>query len=75
MTQWKDKKQKADTERLGLFSYPVLMAADIMLYKSTHVPVGDDQEQHLELCQRTVSAFNNVTKIFDNTSPLSKYVC
>lgn len=59
MTQWKTKKQKADAERLGLFAYPVLMAADILLYRATHVPVGDDQEQHLELCQHIASSFNN----------------
>lgn len=59
MTQWKTKKKKAESQRLGLFAYPVLMAADIMLYKTTHVPVGDDQEQHLELCKRIVATFNN----------------
>jgi len=52
MTQFKDKAGK-DAERagLGLFAYPVLMAADILLYKATHVPVGDDQKQHLELAR------------------------
>lgn len=51
MTQWKDKKakQKNRSAMLGLLSYPVLMSADILLYQATHVPVGDDQRQHLEL--------------------------
>ena len=50
MTQFKEKAGK-DKEKasVGLYSYPVLMAADILLYDSTHVPVGDDQKQHLEL--------------------------
>ena len=52
MTQFKEKAGK-DKEKasVGLYSYPVLMAADILLYDSTHVPVGDDQKQHLELCR------------------------
>ena len=59
MTQFKDKAGK-NKERapLGLYSYPVLMAADILLYKSTHVPVGDDQKQHLELSRDIAQAFN-----------------
>jgi tryptophanyl-tRNA synthetase len=59
MTQFKDKAGK-NTERvgLGLFAYPVLMAADILLYKATHVPVGDDQKQHLELARELASTFN-----------------
>ena len=59
MTQFKDKAGK-NKERapLGLYSYPVLMAADILLYKSTHVPVGEDQKQHLELCRDIAQAFN-----------------
>ena len=52
MTQFKEKAGK-DKEKasIGLYSYPVLMAADILLYDTTHVPVGDDQKQHLELCR------------------------
>ena len=52
MTQFKEKAGK-DKEKasVGLYSYPVLMAADILLYDATHVPVGDDQKQHLELCR------------------------
>ncbi|MGI9395360.1 MAG: tryptophan--tRNA ligase, partial [Boseongicola sp.] len=50
MTQWKDKAGKnAENASLGLFGYPALMAADILLYHATHVPVGEDQKQHLEL--------------------------
>ncbi|MCB1532557.1 MAG: tryptophan--tRNA ligase [Alphaproteobacteria bacterium] len=59
MTQFKDKAGKnAERAGLGLFSYPVLMAADILLYKATHVPVGDDQKQHLELSRELASTFN-----------------
>ena len=52
MTQFKEKAGK-DKEKasVGLYSYPVLMAADILLYDSTHVPVGDDQKQHLEFVE------------------------
>ncbi len=59
MTQFKDKAGKnKEKAPLGLYSYPVLMAADILLYKSTHVPVGDDQKQHLELSRDIAQAFN-----------------
>jgi tryptophanyl-tRNA synthetase len=60
MTQFKDKAGKHE-ERVstGLFTYPVLMAADILLYKATHVPVGDDQKQHLELARDIAQKFNN----------------
>jgi tryptophanyl-tRNA synthetase len=59
MTQYKDKSAKnRDLELLGLYSYPVLMAADILLYKATHVPVGEDQKQHLELARDIAGAFN-----------------
>jgi tryptophanyl-tRNA synthetase len=59
MTQFKEKAGK-DKEKavLGLYSYPVLMAADIILYKATHVPVGEDQKQHLELARDIAGAFN-----------------
>ena len=60
MTQFKEKagsdKEKAS---VGLYVYPNLMAADILLYKATHVPVGDDQKQHLELCRDIANKFNN----------------
>jgi tryptophanyl-tRNA synthetase len=61
MTQWKDKTagKNAEAESLGLFAYPSLMAADILLYKATHVPVGDDQKQHLELTRDIATKFNN----------------
>ncbi|MEQ8164911.1 MAG: tryptophan--tRNA ligase, partial [Alphaproteobacteria bacterium] len=59
MTQFKEKAGKArETAALGLFAYPVLMAADILLYKATHVPVGHDQKQHLELSRDIAGAFN-----------------
>lgn len=59
MTQFKDKAGKhKERASLGLFSYPVLMAADILIYKATHVPVGDDQKQHLELAREIASTFN-----------------
>ena len=59
MTQFKDKAGKnAERVGLGLFAYPVLMAADILIYKATHVPVGEDQKQHLELSREIASTFN-----------------
>ena len=60
MTQFKEKAGK-DREKasIGLYSYPVLMAADILLYDTTHVPVGEDQKQHLELCRDIAQKFNN----------------
>ncbi len=60
MTQFKEKAGK-DKEKasVGLYAYPVLMAADILLYDTTHVPVGDDQKQHLELCRDIAQRFNN----------------
>ena len=60
MTQWKDKAGKnAEAASLGLFAYPALMAADILLYHATHVPVGDDQKQHLELTRDIAAKFNH----------------
>lgn len=59
MTQFKEKSERADYVNCGLFTYPVLMAADILLYKATHVPVGEDQIQHLELTREVVRRFNN----------------
>jgi len=59
MTQFKDKAGKhKERAGLGLFAYPVLMAADILIYKATHVPVGEDQKQHLELAREIASTFN-----------------
>ena len=60
MTQFKEKAGK-DREQasIGLYAYPVLMAADILLYDATHVPVGNDQKQHLELCRDIAQKFNN----------------
>ncbi|MEO0693521.1 MAG: tryptophan--tRNA ligase [Pseudomonadota bacterium] len=60
MTQWKDKAGKnSENASLGLFAYPALMAADILLYHATHVPVGEDQKQHLELTRDIATKFNN----------------
>jgi len=59
MTQFKEKAGKShDMAGLGLYAYPVLMAADILVYKATHVPVGEDQKQHLELARDIAGAFN-----------------
>ena len=60
MTQFKEKAGK-DKEKasVGLYTYPILMASDILLYDATHVPVGDDQKQHLELCRDIAQKFNN----------------
>ena len=66
MTQFKEKagrdKEKAS---IGLYSYPILMAADILLYDTTHVPVGEDQKQHLELCRDIAQKFNKDYNIND----------
>lgn len=73
MTQFKDKAGK-NTERtgLGLFAYPVLMAADILIYQATHVPVGQDQKQHLELSREIASTFNTRYEVdfFPQPEPL-----
>jgi len=59
MTQWKDKAGKnREGAAVGLFTYPVLQAADILLYQTTHVPVGEDQKQHLELTRDVAAKFN-----------------
>lgn len=58
MTQWKEKKSIIKDPSVGLLTYPILQAADIMLYKSTLVPVGEDQTQHLELTRDLTRAFN-----------------
>ena len=60
MTQFKDKAGKnAENASLGLFGYPALMAADILIYHATHVPVGEDQKQHLELTRDIAAKFNH----------------
>tara|TARA_B110000967_G_C18714468_1_gene474417 strand:- start:260 stop:940 length:681 start_codon:yes stop_codon:yes gene_type:complete len=73
MTQFKDKAGK-DKEKasVGLYVYPNLMAADILLYKATHVPVGADQKQHLELCRDVAQKFNKDFKknLFPLPEPL-----
>ncbi len=73
MTQFKDKAGKnSENVSLGLFAYPALMAADILLYHATHVPVGDDQKQHLELTRDIAAKFNNDfgTAFFPITEPV-----
>jgi tryptophanyl-tRNA synthetase len=60
MTQFKEKAGKErENASIGLYNYPVLMAADILAYRATHVPVGDDQKQHLELARDIAQKFNN----------------
>jgi tryptophanyl-tRNA synthetase len=59
MTQWKDKAGKnREGASVGLFTYPVLQAADVLVYRATHVPVGEDQKQHLELARDVATKFN-----------------
>ena len=90
MTQFKDKAQKQGTDNasVGLFTYPVLMAADILLYQADAVPVGEDQRQHLELTRNLAQRFNSrfgetfvvpepailkeTAKIYDLQEPTSK---
>ncbi len=73
MTQFKEKAGKhRETSSAGLYVYPNLMAADILLYKATHVPVGEDQKQHLELTRDIAQKFNNDfgVEVFPLTEPL-----
>lgn len=90
MTQFKDKsaKQGADSASVGLFTYPILMAADILVYQADQVPVGEDQRQHLELTRNLAQRFNSrfgdtfvvpegrimkeTAKIYDLQNPTSK---
>ncbi|MEE9453170.1 MAG: tryptophan--tRNA ligase [Paracoccaceae bacterium] len=76
MTQFKDKAGKnAEAVSLGLYAYPSLMAADILLYHATHVPVGDDQKQHVELTRDIAAKFNhdfNAPDFFPITEPLTE---
>ncbi len=75
MTQFKDKAgKKRDNAALGLLAYPTLMAADILLYQTTHVPVGDDQKQHIELTRDIALSFNHRFQkdIFTVPEPLIK---
>ena len=60
MTQYKDKSQRQESVSTGLLAYPVLMAADILLYDATHVPVGEDQKQHVELARNIAERFNRL---------------
>ncbi|MCI5098076.1 MAG: tryptophan--tRNA ligase [Rhodobacteraceae bacterium] len=73
MTQWKDKAGKnQQNASLGLFAYPALMAADILVYHATHVPVGEDQKQHLELTRDIAIKFNHDygVNFFPETEPV-----
>ena len=77
MTQFKEKAAQQKNVSVGLFDYPVLMAADILLYQTTHVPVGDDQEQHVELARDIAERINNKYacskgKIFTIPEPIIK---
>ena len=72
MTQWKDKAGKnREGASVGLFTYPVLQAADVLVYRATHVPVGEDQKQHLELARDIAAKFNTdfETEIFPLPEP------
>lgn len=62
MTQFKEKSKKQTNVRVGLFNYPVLMAADILLYQADYVPVGEDQRQHLEITRDIAKRFNSTYK-------------
>ncbi|KAJ9081252.1 Tryptophan--tRNA ligase, mitochondrial [Entomophthora muscae] len=78
MTQWKTKKAEQDLQAkshgdMGLFTYPVLQAADILLYHATHVPVGQDQRQHLELTRFLAGRYNNMYSKKYFTSPKAIY--
>ena len=73
MTQFKEKSGKdREGASVGLYTYPVLQAADVLLYKATHVPVGEDQKQHLELARDTATKFNNDfgTELFPLPEPI-----
>ncbi|WP_033920152.1 tryptophan--tRNA ligase [Sphingomonas sp. 37zxx] len=73
MTQWKDKAGKnREGASVGLFTYPVLQAADVLLYRATHVPVGEDQKQHLELARDVATKFNTdfAVELFPLPEPL-----
>lgn len=59
MTQYKDKTSKGENTSVGLFTYPILMASDILLYDADYIPVGIDQKQHVELCRDLAERFNN----------------
>ena len=64
MNQFKHKTDKLISDiPLGLYTYPVLQTADILLFKATHVPVGEDQLQHLEFCRDIANKFNNFYKV------------
>jgi tryptophanyl-tRNA synthetase len=71
MNQFKYKSDGLAETPLGLYSYPILQTADILLYKATHVPVGEDQLQHLELSRDIAHKFNNFYKIDYFPAPIA----
>ena len=76
MTQFKEKAGKdRENASVGLYDYPVLMAADILLYRATHVPVGEDQKQHLELSRDIAQKFNNDFRRLDPPRTASATDC
>ena len=76
MTQFKEKAGKdRENASVGLYAYPNLMAADILAYRATHVPVGDDQKQHLELARDIAQKFNNDFADVDRGGGLSRTAC
>jgi tryptophanyl-tRNA synthetase len=70
MHQFKFKTDGTAEIPLGLYIYPILQTADILLFKSTHVPIGDDQIQHLELCRHIVAKFNKTYNTTYFPSPI-----
>lgn len=71
MHQFKFKSDGLAQVPLGIYTYPVLQAADILLFKATHVPVGEDQVQHLEFCRDIVAKFNNQYQVDFFPSPIT----
>lgn len=71
MTQFKEKKNALDGASLGIFAYPALMASDILCFRGTHVPVGEDQTQHLELTKDIAERFNT---LFGNFFPVPEII-
>lgn len=76
LPQYKEKSAHLENVPLGLFTYPVLQCADILIYKATDVPVGEDQLQHIQLCQQLAKVFNNkYRKIFPVPEPSTDSIC
>ncbi len=77
MNQFKHKTEAAAEAPLGLFTYPVLQAADILLFRATHVPVGEDQLQHIELTRDIAAKFNNLyaTRFMPSPVAIASIIC